>query len=74
MPLPLELLVDVALGSVIDVPVEPTTGALCATGAPLGTVLPVEVLGGWLTLNGITPGNYWRGCSPRGKQSLQCRF
>jgi hypothetical protein len=38
--------VDVALDPVVDVPVEPTTGALGATGALLGAVLPVEVLGG----------------------------
>jgi hypothetical protein len=43
MLLPLEPLMDVALDPVVDVPVEPTTGALGATGAFLGAVLPVEV-------------------------------
>ena len=33
MLLPLEPLMDVALDPVVDVPVEPTTGALGATGA-----------------------------------------
>jgi hypothetical protein len=46
MLLPLEPLMDVALDPVVDVPVEPTTGALGAAGALLGAVLPVEVVGG----------------------------
>jgi hypothetical protein len=44
MLLPLELLVDVALDPVVDVPVEPTTGALGEMGALLGAILPVDVL------------------------------
>jgi len=56
MLLPLELLVDVALDPVVDVPVEPTTGALGATGAVLGAVLPVEVLGRLEPPNGVTLG------------------
>jgi hypothetical protein len=56
MLLPLELLVDVALDPVVDVPVEPTTGALGAADALLGAVLPVEVLGGLAPPKGVTPG------------------
>src|SRR5262249_44720536 len=40
MLLPLEPLMDVALEPVVDVPAEPVTGALGATGALLGVVLP----------------------------------
>ena len=47
---------DVALDPVVDVPVEPTTGALGAAGALLGAVLPVEVLGGLPGPNGATFG------------------
>ena len=56
MLLPLEPLVDVALDPVVEVPVEPTTGALGATDALLGAVLPVEVLGGLAPPNGATLG------------------
>ena len=56
MLLPLEPLMDVALDPVVDVPVEPTTGALGATGALLGAVLPVEVLGGLAPPNGVILG------------------
>lgn len=47
---------DVALDPVIDVPVEPTTGALGAGEALLGAVLPVEMLGGLAPPNGVTVG------------------
>ena len=57
MLLPLEPLVDVALDPVVEVPVEPTTGALGARGALLGAVLPVEVLGGLPSPNGAILGN-----------------
>lgn len=56
MLLPLEPLVDVALDPVVEVPVEPTTGALGATAALLGAVLPVEVLGGLPPPNGAILG------------------
>jgi len=56
MLLPLEPLVDVALDPVVEVPVEPTTGALGATDALLGAVLPVEVLGGLPPPNGAILG------------------
>jgi len=56
MLLPLEPLMDVAPDPVVDVPVEPTTGALGATDALLGAVLPVDVLGGFPPPNGATPG------------------
>ena len=56
MLLPLEPLVDVALEPVVDVPAEPVTGALGATGALLGVVLPVDVLGGLPGPNGVTFG------------------
>jgi hypothetical protein len=38
------------------VPEEPVTGALGATGALLGAVLPVEVLGGLPSPSGVTLG------------------
>ena len=47
---------DVALEPVVDVPLEPVTGALGATGALLGVVLPVDVLGGFPGPNGATLG------------------
>ena len=47
---------DVALDPLVDVPLEPTTGVLGATGALLGAVLPVEVLGGLPPPNGVTLG------------------
>ncbi|MGC2711890.1 MAG: hypothetical protein WA366_00765 [Pseudolabrys sp.] len=47
---------DVALDPVVDVPVEPITGALGATGALLGAVPPVEVLGGLAPPNGVILG------------------
>jgi len=50
MLLPLEPLVDVALEPVVDVPAEPVTGALGATGALLGAVLPMPLP------NGVTLG------------------
>ena len=56
MLLPLEPLVDVALDPVVDVPVEPINGALGATGALLGAVPPVEVLGGLAPPNGVILG------------------
>ena len=56
MLLPLEPLVDVALEPVVDVPAEPVTGALGATGALLGVVLPVDVLGGLPAPKGVTLG------------------
>jgi hypothetical protein len=56
MLLPLEPLVDVALEPVVAVPAEPVTGALGATGALLGVVLPVDVLGGLPAPNGVTFG------------------
>jgi len=56
MLLLLEPLMDVALDPVVDVPVEPITGVLGTTGALLGAVLPVEVLGGLPTPNGVIPG------------------
>ena len=56
MLLPLEPLVEVALEPVVDVPAEPVTGALGATGALLGVVLPVDVLGGLPSPNGVTFG------------------
>ena len=56
MLLPLEPLMEVALDPVVDVPDEPTTGELGATGALLGAVLPVEVLGGLPVPNGVTRG------------------
>jgi hypothetical protein len=52
----LDPLIDVALEPLVDVPLEPTTGVLGATGALLGTVLPVEVLGGSPPPNGVTLG------------------
>jgi hypothetical protein len=54
--LPLEPLIDVALDPVVDVPEEPTTGALGAAGALLAAVLPVEVLGGLPPPNGAILG------------------
>ena len=45
---------DVALDPLVDVPLEPTAGVLGATGAVLGAVLPVEVLGGLPGPNGVT--------------------
>ena len=56
MLLPVEPLVDVALEPVVAVPAEPVTGALGATGALLGVVLPVDVLGGLPAPNGVTLG------------------
>ena len=56
MLLLLEPLVDVALEPVVDVPAEPVTGALGATGALLGVVLPVDVLGGLPAPKGVTLG------------------
>ncbi len=56
MLLPLEPLMDVALDPVVDVPEEPITGALGATGALLGAVPPVKVLRGLLPPNGATLG------------------
>lgn len=56
MLLPLQPLMDVGLDPVIDVPVEPTTGALGATGALLGAVLPAEPLGGLAPPNGVILG------------------
>jgi hypothetical protein len=56
MLLPLEPLVDVALEPVVEMPEEPTTGALGATAALLGAVLPVEVLGGLPLPNGAVLG------------------
>jgi hypothetical protein len=52
----LDPLMDVAPDPVVDVPLEPTNGVLGATGALLGAVLPVEVLGGLPPPNGITLG------------------
>ncbi len=56
MLLPLEPLMDVARDPVVDMPLEPTTGALGAIGALLMTVLPVEVPGGLAPPNGVTLG------------------
>ncbi|HEX5472452.1 MAG TPA: hypothetical protein VFW73_11225 [Lacipirellulaceae bacterium] len=56
MLLPLDPLVDVARDPVVDVPVEPITGVLGTTGALLGAVLPVAVLGGLAPPNGATLG------------------
>lgn len=47
---------DVAPDPVVDVPLEPTNGVLGATGALLGAVLPVAVLGGLPPPNGVTLG------------------
>ncbi len=52
----LDPLMDVAPDPVVDVPLEPTNGVLGATGALLGAVLPVEVLGGLPPPNGVTLG------------------
>jgi hypothetical protein len=49
----LDPLVDVAPDPLVDVPLEPTVGALGATGALLGAVLPVAVLGGLPAPNGV---------------------
>jgi len=68
MLLPLEPLVDVALEPVVDVPAEPVTGALGATGALLGVVLPVDVLGGLPGPNGVTLGT-----APPGARTLGWR-
>jgi hypothetical protein len=51
----LDPLMDVAPDPAVDVPLEPTTGVLGATGALLGAVLPVEVRG-LLPPNGVTLG------------------
>lgn len=56
MLLPLEPLMDVAPDPVVDMPLEPTTGALGATDALLVAVLPVKVLGGLAPPNGVTLG------------------
>ncbi|HJS62791.1 MAG TPA: hypothetical protein VJ800_13655 [Pseudolabrys sp.] len=45
---------DVALDPVVDVPVEPITGELGATGALLGAVPPME--GGRVRLKGVGRG------------------
>jgi hypothetical protein len=47
---------DVAPDPAVDVPLEPTTGVLGATGVLLGAVLPVEVLGGLPLPKGVTLG------------------
>jgi hypothetical protein len=47
---------DVAPDPAVDVALEPTTGVLGATGALLGAVLPVDVLGGLPPPNGVTLG------------------
>jgi len=52
----LDPVMDVALDPLIDVPLEPPTGALRTTGALLGTVPPIEALGGLPLRNGITVG------------------
>mgnify|MGYP001600721920 CR=1 FL=1 len=54
MLVPLEPLIDVAPDPVVDMLLEPTTGALGAIGALLMAVAPVEVLGGLPTPNGVT--------------------
>ena len=45
---------DVAPEPVIEVPLEPTVGALGAIGAVLGAVPPMEALGGLPAPNGVT--------------------
>jgi hypothetical protein len=50
----LDPLVDVDPDPLIDVPLEPTVGALGATGAVLGAALPVDVLGGLPAPKGVT--------------------
>ena len=52
----LDPLMDVAPDPAVDVPLEPTTGVLGTSGALLGAVLPVEVLGGLPPPNGVTLG------------------
>ena len=52
----LDPLVDVAPDPLIDVPLEPTVGVLGETGAVLGAVLPLDVLGGFPLPNGVTRG------------------
>jgi len=52
MLVPLEPLMDVALDPVIEVPVEPITGALGATGALLGRVPRMDLPDS----NGVTGG------------------
>jgi len=75
MLLPLEPLVDVALEPVVDVPAEPVTGALGATGALLGVVLPVDVLGGLPAPKGVTLGTAAPGTDARlGRCSLAFRL
>ncbi|HEY7230095.1 MAG TPA: hypothetical protein VH558_06970 [Pseudolabrys sp.] len=56
MLLPLEPLVDVALDPVVDVALEPVTGVLGATGALLGAVLPMDLLGRLTSPSGVTFG------------------
>jgi hypothetical protein len=56
MLVPLEPLMDVAPDPVVDMPLEPTTGALGAIGALLMAVPPVKVLGGLAPPNGATLG------------------
>ena len=60
---------DVAPDPVVDVPLEPTNGVLGATGALLGAVLPVEVLGGSPPPNGVTLGH----CSGIGRMDARSK-
>ena len=61
MLVPLEPLMEVARDPVVDMPLEPTTGALGAIGALLMAVLPVEVRGGLAPPNGVTLGIFGPG-------------
>jgi hypothetical protein len=65
MLLLLEPVVEVAREPLIELPLEPVTGLLGATGALLGAVLPIEL--GRPLLSGVTggiavrPGGWTRG-------------
>lgn len=56
MLLPLEPVMDVAPDPVVDVPVEPTTGALGAIAALLGAVLPMAAPDELAPPSGVTFG------------------
>lgn len=62
----LEPLMDVARDPLVDVPLEPTTGVLGATGALLGAVLPVPPPNGVTLGIAVEPGGWTLGRSAMG--------